>query len=310
MQLFIYSDLDSQGQRYLEENLPQGVIPYFSNGSSEEENKGAFTQTEVIFGNPPSSWFSLDNSALKFWQLDSAGFDQYQQLQVNAIVSNMGDFFAEACAETMVAGILAFYRGLPELMRIQQKSEWKGKAVRFTLERLGQKSAIVLGAGTIGKAVKRMLEGFGTEVKMMARTNPAAHIHSSEELFQLLPLTDLVINTLPGNLDRYVSAEFLEQMKKGSLYANVGRGNTTDEEALIAALKSGHLAGAVLDVTQVEPLPKESPLWGLENVILTQHTGGGQAQETQGKIDRFLSNLQHYISGQQVADQITLGQGY
>ncbi|WP_181306246.1 D-2-hydroxyacid dehydrogenase [Rufibacter sp. XAAS-G3-1] len=310
MNLYIYSELAPPKQHYLEAKLPANVTAYFHSNATEEESKTAFAQAEVIFGNPPSHWFSSIHPPLKFWQLDSAGFDQYKQLEVKAMVSNMGDFFADACAETMVGGILAFYRGIPTLLKLQQEKSWQAKKVRFTLELLGQKSAIVLGAGTIGKAVKRMLEAFGTRVKMTARQNPAAEIHSREALFQHLPQTDIIINTLPGNLDKYVSEDFLLKMKKGSVYANVGRGNTTDEKALIAALQSGHLAGAVLDVTQQEPLPQESPLWRMDNVILTQHTGGGQAQETEGKIDRFLSNLHLFLAGQAVVDQVDLSQGY
>jgi phosphoglycerate dehydrogenase-like enzyme len=309
MNLFVYAELDHAQQRYLETKLPLGISAYFAQ-TNEEENRAAFSHSHFIFGNPPSHWFTQNDVNIKFWQLDSAGFNQYQELQVEATVANMGDFFADACAETMVSGILAFYRGIPTLLKLQQEKNWQGKQVRFTLELLGQKSAIILGAGTIAKAVKRMLEAFGTRVVMTARQNPAAKIHSREELFQHLPQTDIVINTLPGNLDKYVSQDFLLKMKKGSIYANVGRGNTTDEEALISALQTGHLAGAVLDVTQQEPLPQENPLWSMDNVILTQHTGGGQARENEGKIDRFLSNLQLFLAGQEPADKINLTQGY
>ncbi len=222
----------------------------------------------------------------------------------------MGDFFAMACAETMVAGILALYRGLPTLLRLQDAKSWQGKKVRFTLDLLSEKTALVLGAGTIGKATKKILEGFGTQVKMTARQNPEADIHSKEELFQRLPQADIVVNTLPGNAGKYVSAEFIRQMKKGSIYANVGRGTTTDEQALISALQEGHLAGAVLDVTETEPLPQDSPLWQMENVLLTQHTGGGQANEVERKIDRFLANLKRFLAGEEILGQVNLSQGY
>lgn len=222
----------------------------------------------------------------------------------------MGDYFAQPCAETVVAGVLAFYRGLPSLLRLQGEKTWQGKEVRARLELLGHKTAIILGAGTIAQAIKRILEGFGTSVKLSAKTNPAAQILSYDDLLAQLPKTDLVINTLPGNLDNYVSEAFLQKMKQGSVYANVGRGNTTDEAALIKALKEGHLAGAVLDVTEQEPLPAQSPLWELDNVVLTQHTGGGQALEVEGKIDRFLKNLQLFLAGQEVPDKVTLSRGY
>ncbi|WP_210464937.1 D-2-hydroxyacid dehydrogenase [Rufibacter roseolus] len=310
MNLFIFAELDPQQQTYLKDLLPANIQPYFYNGFENQESESAFASAELLFGNPPSSWFALAPTNLQFWQLESAGFDQFKQVQTNAKVSNMGNFFAEACAETMVAGILAFYRGIQDLVKLQQIQNWQGKKMRLKLDLLGQKTAIVLGAGTIGQAVKRILEGFGTKVKMTARQNPAAQIHSLDELFQHLPQTDIIINTLPGNLDKYVSRKFIQTMKKGSLYANVGRGNTTDETELIEALQSGHLAGAVLDVTEEEPLPKGNPLWEMENVLITQHTGGGQAREVEGKIERFVSNLQLFLAGEEVPDQVNLSQGY
>jgi glyoxylate/hydroxypyruvate reductase A len=99
-------------------------------------------------------------------------------------------------------------------------------------------------------------------------------------------------------------------MRPGSLYASVGRGNTTDEPALIAALQAGHLGGAVLDVTATEPLPPNHPLWTLPQVLLTQHTGGGQPGEAEGKIDQFVRNLRRLQAGQPLENQVMLAQGY
>ena len=91
-----------------------------------------------------------------------------------------------------------------------------------------------------------------------------------------LPQTDIVINCLPGSAEGFFSADLVAAMAPDSIYASVGRCNTTDEPALIAALEAGHLGGAVLDVTAIEPLPTDNPLWALPNVLLTQHTGGSQ----------------------------------
>jgi glyoxylate/hydroxypyruvate reductase A len=99
-------------------------------------------------------------------------------------------------------------------------------------------------------------------------------------------------------------------MPPGSLYASVGRGNTTDEPALIAALQAGRLGGAVLDVTATEPLPPDSPLWTLPNVLLTQHTGGGQPFEDEGKVEILLRNLQHLRRGEPLENLVDLTRGY
>ena len=99
-------------------------------------------------------------------------------------------------------------------------------------------------------------------------------------------------------------------MKPGSVFANVGRGNTVDEAALTAALQRGHLAGAVLDVTATEPLPADSLLWTLPNVILTQHTAGGQPHEDRGKVDQFLRNLTRFQASKPLENAVTLSRGY
>ncbi len=169
---------------------------------------------------------------------------------------------------------------------------------------------LILGAGAIGQACKQMLLGFGCPVKTTARTNPAADLHSLEEIMAALPDTDVVINTLPGGAEKFVSESFIKAMQPGSLYASVGRGSTTDEQALLAAIQAGHLAGAVLDVTEQEPISAESPLWEMENVLLTQHTGGGYIRENEGKIKQLIANLNRLQNNEPIQDQVDLSRGY
>ncbi len=271
----------------------------------------SFLSADAILGNPPLAWFD-DSPAgnLKFWQLDSAGFDQYRPLKINAKVANMGDWFARPCAETIIGGILALYRGLNKLAVLQKEKKWVGALIREELGLLYRKNVVVLGSGTIGLAVRSILIGFGANPKLVARSSGDADIHSREDLFEVLPSTDIVINTLPGAAGKYVDEDFLKVMKKGSVYANVGRGSTTDERALIRLLESGDLAGAVLDVTEKEPLPSDSPLWEMDNVILTQHSGGGQANEDSGKAANFIENFSRFLKGEEILFEVSLARGY
>ncbi|WP_317164859.1 NAD(P)-dependent oxidoreductase [Hymenobacter ginkgonis] len=169
---------------------------------------------------------------------------------------------------------------------------------------------MVLGAGAIAQAVQQQLSGFGCQVQLLARTAPQAQLHSREELAAALPQTDIVVNCLPGSAVGFFSADLLAALPPGSLYASVGRGTTTDEPALVAALQAGRLGGAVLDVTAAEPLPPGHPLWTLPNVLLTQHTGGGQPHEAEGKVAQLLRNLQLLQAGQPLENQVELGKGY
>lgn len=310
MKVFIYTDLNQSLQDKVRAELPAGTELTFKSNLSESEVLPAFKLAEVIMGNPPPSWFEEPLPSLKFWQIDSAGFNQYQHLKLDITIANMGDLFSQDCAETIIGGILALYRGLNHLIRFQLNKEWRGQEIRPFTESLSSKRVLILGSGTIGLAVRKTLSGFGCQIKTTARNNPIADLHSFEEILKALPETDLVINTLPGTLKHYVSKTFIEAMRKGSIYANIGRGNTTDESALIASLVNGQLGGAVLDVTEKEPLPIDSPLWTMENVILTQHTGGSGSEEVVGRVKRFVSNFYHFIKNEEIKDKIELQSGY
>ncbi len=310
MQLFVNPALNNTLKAQLQKQLPNDINAIFRHDLPESDQQNAFRSADFLLGNPPVAWFSESMQNLKFWQLDSAGFDGYKQIQVKALIANMGDYFARPCAETMMAGILAVYRCIPELTRLQSQLEWVGAPVRDRTNSLWQKRVVILGTGTIGQAVRQMLTGFACDTRMLARTDPQADLHSVEELKAILPQTDILINCLPGTATGFVSAEVIAVMKPGSLYANVGRGTTTDEPALISALQSGHLGGAVLDVTAKEPLPADSPLWTLPTVLLTQHTGGGQPNEDAGKVDQFLRNLSRYRAGQPLENKVELERGY
>lgn len=315
MTLFVNASLDDTlkdtlRQRLLDDFADHPITALFRHELPVSEQRAAFEAADLLLGNPPVAWFDQPLPSLKFWQLDSAGFDGYQSVRVSAQVANMGDYFAWPCAETMVAGLLAFYRRIPELALLQSKHEWVGAPVRTRTGLLRRKRVVILGTGTIGQAVRQMLAGFECHLTMLARTDPQAELHSADDLKAVLPQTDIVVNCLPGTATGFFSAELISAMTPGSIYANVGRGSTTDEPALIDALQSGRLGGAVLDVTATEPLPAESPLWSLPNVLLTQHTGGGQPAEDAGKVNQFFKNLARFCAGQPMENPVTLNRGY
>ncbi len=123
MNLFVYTSLNDAQRVYLRNQIPSSVKPIFRDELPAAEWPAAFGAAEILMGNPSAEWFNQAPNNLTFWQLDSAGFDQYRELRVNATVANMGDFFARPCAETMLAGILAFYRGLDKLVKAQTQKK-------------------------------------------------------------------------------------------------------------------------------------------------------------------------------------------
>ena len=310
MHLFVYSLVGEASRSRLRRELPAQVKPVFRSELPENQQRPTFRGADLLLGNPPAAWFVGEELPLQFWQIDSAGFERYAQLNLGIPVANMGDYFAWPCAETMVAGILGWYRHLPELAVLQASKTWVGPPVRQKLGLLRGKRVIILGAGAIGQAVRQQLTGFDCRVQLLARTDPQAQLHSVEELQAALPQTDIAINCLPGSAGEFFSAELIAAMAPGSLYASVGRGNTTDERALVAALQAGHLGGAVLDVTAKEPLPPDNPLWTMPNVLLTQHTGGGQPDEENGRINQLLRNLHHFRHGEPLENLVDLTKGY
>ena len=198
MTLFIYIALSDQNRDYLLSQLPDAVTATFRTDLVPDEQQNAFANADVVFGNPPPAWWEQPPVGLQFWQLDSAGFDGYKHLRLPAQVANMGDFFAWPCAETIVAGILAHYRHIDELVLLQQQKHWDRDAVRYSLNTLRHKRVVILGAGTIAQVARQMLAGFGCSVQLMARTHPDAALHTIDELRAALPATDLVVSTLPG----------------------------------------------------------------------------------------------------------------
>jgi glyoxylate/hydroxypyruvate reductase A len=312
MRLFVYSPLSASARAHLHRQAPAGLDITFCHDLAIDQQFPVFQDAELLMGNPPPGWLVAGAPPLlQFWQIDSAGFERYRHLRLPIPVANMGDFFAWPCAETMVGGLLALYRHLPELAVLQTQKKWVGGAfVRNRSGLLRSKRVVVLGAGAIAQALRQQLAGFECPVQLLARTHPDAQLHSKEELKAVLPETDIVINCLPGSAEGFFSADLVAAMRPGSIYASVGRGNTTHEPALIKLLQAGYLGGAVLDVTAIEPLPADSPLWSLPNVLLTQHTGGGQALEDESKVDMLLHNLELLKAGQPLENLVELSRGY
>jgi phosphoglycerate dehydrogenase-like enzyme len=311
MRLFVYSTLPEAARAQLVHGLPAGISTVYGGDMPTGQQASECQRADILFGNPPPEWLAAGSLPhLRLWQLDSAGFDRYQGLEIAAPVANMGDYFAWPCAETMVAGLLALYRALPELVRLQAEQCWVGAPIRGRMGLLRDKRVVLLGAGTIAQAVRQQLSGFGCAVQLLARTDPQAQLHSRADLRAALPTTDIVVNCLPGSADKFFGAAEFAALPPSAIYASVGRGNTTDEAALIEALRAGRLGGAVLDVTETEPLPASHALWTLPQVLLTQHTGGGQPAEAAGKVAQLLRNVARLQAGQPLENVVMLTRGY
>ena len=216
-------------------------------------------------------------------------------------------------SEWVVAVILATRRRLLELWDLQRRAEWNRDIAEATdgwqhpIDDLEGATVLVVGHGSIGRAVAARLAPFGAHVIGVAR-HPRNDARSADELPRLLPEADVVVNLLPlvPETEKFVDAAFLARMKQGSLFVNAGRGKTVDTEALLAALKSGRIRAA-LDVTDPEPLPSDHPLWHAPNLLITPHIAGTVSRwESRGY--RFAGEqIRRYAAGRPLLGVETAG---
>lgn len=306
--VFVHCPLPENLKEKIKQAFSADTKLVFSDGI-ETECPAEFYKTTILLGGPPPSWIEKAKK-LQFWQIDSAGFEIYSKIVTAAKVCNMGDFFALPCAETVVGGLLAYYRKINVLLKAGYQKQWIGKSIRKTQQLLNGSNTLILGAGHIAANIADLLKAFKCPVSFFAKTNPKASITNKKELIKRLHEFDLVINTLPGSAVNFVSEEFINAMKNGAVYANIGRGATTDETALVQAIDTGKLSAAVLDVTETEPIPADSKLWNHENIILTQHNGGGVFNEAEAKTALFLENIARQEKNLPLKNLIDLNKGY
>ena len=283
---------------------------------SNSDPNPALAAADIAFGQPDAAGV-LEAPNLRWLQISSAGFTRYDTAefrkaaaQRKLAVTNSSSVYAEPCAEHVLAFMLAQVRKLPAALRAASLSDsdpWH--RLRDDSILLKNQSVVVLGFGTIGRHLANLLRPFGTRITALRRT-PSKSSRMSfitpRALSRALAQADHVVNLLPANPDsvHFMSAARFAAMKKGSVFYNIGRGTTVDQEALLAALRSGHLAAAWLDVTDPEPLPPDHPLLGEPNCFLTPHLAGGHHDESQTLVRHFLDNFRRYLKRTPLRDRI------
>jgi phosphoglycerate dehydrogenase-like enzyme len=214
-------------------------------------------------------------------------------------------------SEYVVMGLLAGLKGLPAMVKAQDRREWLRRPPSFA--ELYGKRALIYGYGAIGRAIGDRLRPFGVTVTGVRR-NPGRErgVVAAAGWESRLPSTDLLILSVPLTQEttRLIGARQLAALPKGAWVANIARGGLIDQRALIAALKSGHLGGAYLDVTEKEPLPKSSALWSLPNVILTPHSSWATEHILERAAEIFVDNLKRYRRGAALRNVVDLKAGY
>jgi phosphoglycerate dehydrogenase-like enzyme len=253
---------------------------------------------------------------LRWLQWPFIGVDRlipYLKNHPKLTLTNASGVFDEPIGEYVLGLVLAMAKDLPGTWAAQSKRSW---AFRET-ESIAGKRALILGVGGVGCAIAAKLKPVGMDVIGVGRTAREgdavfSKIATMADLPSLLSSSDYVIAALPltAQTRGLFSARMFASMRPAARFINVGRGELVDEQALIAALRQGRLAGAALDVFQNEPLPVESPLWTLGRLIISPHMAG-DIKETPDRLEcLFRNNLKRFIEGEPLVNKVDIDLGF
>lgn len=252
----------------------------------------------------------LKATSVKWMHTFSAGVDSpfFVQLMERGIrLTNSSGATASPIAQTTVLYMLALSRNVRAWFQHQEKHEWS----RHEFAELDGARLAVIGMGPIGLEIARLGVALNMNVEAIRRTPTGTEpcpTFSFDQLSRVLAHADWVAVALPLTDDtrQVFNAGTFAIMKPGAHFINVGRGELVDEDALIATLQSGHLAGAALDVFATEPLSPDSPLWDMDNVIITPHSSAGSSQSGLRSEDIFLKNLARYVAREPLINEVNL----
>ncbi|MEK5467725.1 D-2-hydroxyacid dehydrogenase [Paenibacillus sp. FSL M7-0896] len=240
-------------------------------------------------------------SPLRWVQAWSAGVEK---LPLDALkereiqLTNASGVHAEPITAVILSFMLMFTRNMHTAIRNQQNRRWHSNGQESELT---GKTIVIAGTGAIGSETARIAKAFHMKTIGVSRSGRPVdgfdQIFTTGELKDSVREADFVVNTLPltDETRGLFDAEVFSACKQGAYYINIGRGVTTHTDDLIAALNSGQLAGAGLDVFETEPLPEDHPLWGMEQVIITPHCAGVTDRYADRVVDIFVENMKAYL---------------
>ena len=309
MNIYIACELNNLEKKIIKNNLKKHNL-YFSNLTFKKIADNNFLKCEIVFGNIPPGWVN-QSSKIRWLQLESTGFAEYSEVKKNflnkdVIITNLKSFFAHQVAQTVMAGIFSFYRGLDSFTLLKNEKKWIGDPIRAKLEILNDKNILFFGKGSINQEIAKYIKLFNCKYLFIDS-------NSNKSFFtKKLKKAEIVICALPGTTKTKMlfNEKMINSLSKQTIFVNVGRGNLINEKHLIKKLKNNDIKGAILDVTAEEPLRKNNPLWSCPNLILTQHTGGGYKDEIMDKVNFFLDNFQRYLKKSKVLNKINPLKGY
>lgn len=288
--------------------------------AQRDEWRGIVAQADVMWD---FDWFEpaamrerCEN--LKWVQGTSAGIGGFVQRhgldQGGFIMTTAGGIHAVPLAEFVVMGALYFIKGIPQLTRWKHEHHWE----RYTTRQLKGCRALVVGLGGMGRQIVQQLASQGVEVWGLGRTGRTYDIEGVTRVIDrsgldaTLPDVDLLVLSCPltPETEGIIGATQVALLKSDAIVVNVSRGQLVDQDALVQALSDRRIAGACLDVFVEEPLPSTSPLWDLDNVIVSPHSASTVRTENEDLVTLFLENLDHLRRGEPLRNVYNRVLGY
>lgn len=295
----------------------------FENVNSREEAGEALRDADVAFTPFLLPQWVDGASRLRWVHSSAAAVEGLLPLPTLAergiLVSNSRGVQAVAMAENVIGGLLVLARKYNRTLDAQRDHRWiQNDLIDDWPWLLNGKRMTIVGLGTIGMEVAKRAHAFGVTVTgIRRRTNepkPAFvdRVLAPEQLGEALTGCDILVLSAPGveATKRIVGREQLAMLATGAVLVNVARGQVVDEAAMIEALRSGALGGAVLDVFEREPLPADSPLWDLPNVVITPHSSGFRATHWDDVVELFAENLERFQRGEPPQNVVDPAAGY
>lgn len=262
-----------------------------------------------------TAFFELVDNApgLRWLQVTSAGVDlpMYDRSHARGVrVTSSSGGNAAPISLSVLTGLLSIARGFTHWRAAQHRHEWAMLQGETLPHDVTGQTAVIVGMGPIGLEIGRLLATIGMRTVGIRRTPaPADHfdeVRTFDDFDDVLPTCDWLILACPltDTTRGLVTEKRLAALPRGAGFVNIARGECVeDEQALVDALRDGHLLGAYLDVFAVEPLPDDSPLWDMENVIVTPHNCSASAGNFPRGVEIFLRNLEHYLAGEPLENE-------
>lgn len=286
--------------------------------------RSLLSRAEILFDFDRSSARELPSLAPKVrWiQATSAGIGEYvrrmgyAESMPDTVFTTASGVHAKPLAEFCLMVMIAFHKKLLQALRDQRDRHWE----RFAGADLEGQTLVIVGVGRVGREVARLAKAFGMRVVGVKRATAGAApedlhldtLYGPADLYRALPQAQNLVLITPHTreTEQMIGARELAMLPRGSVFINIGRGALVDESALIDVLRSGHLLGAGLDVFAQEPLPAESPLWAMDNVIVCPHSASTSYRENERITDLFCRNLRRYLDGEPLLNRFDHALGF